>query len=233
MSILRHRLLLSGGFLLMGLFSVFAAKGQSASDLDKSAANLMVVLRESHGLNKQEESLRPIGKGKVALSDGKIIEIDPGWFDYLGDMHIRFVFDSPKTMFGANPDDLRRLNLTPEAALKLAIDNIERVYGKPHAVAFSGALMEVKGQSPDLNSSYFLDREYWGELNKQYQEGLVAAPAKRGGLLYVPLVDAKAVDILRKNVGQLYESSGNMRVSSALYLFKDGHWTVFQAPVAK
>jgi hypothetical protein len=42
--------------------------------------------------------------------------------------------------------------------------------------------------------------------------------------------DSKAVDGLRKGVTYLYSSSGQMRVSSALYLFKDDHWTVFQPP---
>lgn len=91
--------------------------------------------------------------------------------------------------------------------------------------------MTISSKGPDFNSSYFLDREFWEGLNRAHPEGLVAAPAKRGGLVFVPLAETKAVEALRKGVAYLYESSGRMRVSSALYLFKDGHWSVFQAPL--
>ena len=207
------------------------AEAQAPPDVDRSASNLMVVLRESSGQNKQDEALKPMGKSKVKLPSGETVEIDTGWFEYLGDMHIRFVFDGPNMMANATPEDLQRLQLSPDAALRLAVGNIKRVYGKPKVAPFSGGLMDVSGKSPDLNSSYFLDREFWEALNKQYPEGLVAAPIKRGGLLYAPLADAKAVEALRKGVGSLFQSSGRMRVSSALYLFKDGQWRVFQAPL--
>lgn len=146
-------------------------------------------------------------------------------------MHIRFVFDGPDSMRNATPQDLERLKLTPDAALALAVANIKRVYGKPRIETFSGPLMTISSKGPDFNSSYFLDREFWEGLNRAHPEGLVAAPAKRGGLVFVPLAETKAVEALRKGVAYLYESSGRMRVSSALYLFKDGHWSVFQAPL--
>lgn len=92
--------------------------------------------------------------------------------------------------------------------------------------------MLVQGKSPDFDSSYFLDRPFWLGLLKQYPEGLVVCVAKRGGLLFTPLSNSEAVARLRKGVAYLYESSGNMRVSSALYLFKDDRWTVFQPPAA-
>ncbi len=167
------------------------------------------------------------------LADGREVEFEMAWFGYLGDMHIRFVFDSPKTMRNAVPEDLRRLNMSPEQALEVAIQNIERVYGKPNASPWGDGLMQVQGKSPDLDSSYFLDRGFWRDLLKQHPEGVVVAVAKRGGLLYAPLSDAKAVEGLQKGVSSLYSSSGNLRISSALYLFKDDKWSVFQAPLNK
>jgi hypothetical protein len=45
--------------------------------------------------------------------------------------------------------------------------------------------------------------------------------------------DGNTVDRLRKGIFHLYSSSDGMRVSSALYLFKDDRWTVFQPPHAE
>lgn len=218
------------------LMTVFLAAASGftfaqSRDFDDSAANLMVVLRESPGSSKPDETLVRSGKGKITLPEGREVDIDFAWYEYLGDMHIRFVFDTPTSLPHASPQDLERLGLTPEAALELAIKNIRRVYGEPRAVAWRD-VMEVRGKLPDLFSSYFLDKAYWDELVKRHPEGIVAAVVKRGGLLYAPMSNERGVNFLRHNVVPLYSSSERLRISSALYLYKDGKWTVFQPPVA-
>jgi hypothetical protein len=218
-------------FLLSVIVATSAFSQTPGRGFDDSASNLMVVLRESEGNNKQDEALVSMGKAKAKLPDGREIEIDTGWFSYLGDMHIRFVFDTPTSMPGASPKDLERLGLSPESALQLAVKNIKRVYGEPRTALWND-LLQVKGKSPDLDSSYFLDKEFWDLQEKQHPEGLVASVAKRGGLLFAPLSNAKAVEGMRKTVAYLHSSSERMRISSALYLYKGGKWSVFQAPVA-
>lgn len=200
---------------------------------DDNAGNLMVVLRELDGANEQAEVLKPLGKMQVTLADGKQIEMEFAWFRLLGDMVVRFVFDHPDYMTDATPQDLARLKLSPEQALRVAVNNITRVYGEPVATPWSGGLMQVNGKSPDLDSSYFLDRDFWQGLLRQHPEGIVVAVPKRGGLLFTPVTDRNAVDRLRKGIAYLYSSSGDMRVSSALYLFKDDRWSVFQPPQAQ
>lgn len=91
--------------------------------------------------------------------------------------------------------------------------------------------MQVQSASPDLNSSYFLDRAFWRDLQRDHPQGLVVAVPRRGGLVYAPRDDEIAVDQLRFAVAALYAGSGGTRVSSALYLFKDGAWSVFQPPL--
>jgi uncharacterized protein YtpQ (UPF0354 family) len=204
------------------------AMAQSRAGVDTTADNLMAVLRESFGANKQDEELKPTGKVRAKLPDGKEVEFEMASFEFIGDMHIRFVFDGPQTMVNATPQDLARLNLNADQALRLALSNIKRVYGAPSAKSWTGGLMQVQGKSPDLDSSYFLDRDFWRALVKKHPEGLVVAVPKRGGLVFAPLSDARAVDGLKKNVAYLHSSSERFRVSGALYLFKDDRWTVFQ-----
>jgi hypothetical protein len=226
-----------GFFLLLcgvcGFLASECVMAQTPQAVDKSADNLMVVLRESIGENKQDEALLPMTKARVKLSDGKEVEVEMAAFALIGDIHIRFVFDGPSYMPNAKPQDLARLNLSAEQALQLAVGNIKRVHGDPVARPWTGGLMQVEGKSPDFDSSYFLDRAFWQALLRQYPEGIVVAVAKRGGLLFTPITDSKAVDRLRGSVAYLYSSSGKMRVSSALYLFKDDRWTVFQPPQAQ
>jgi hypothetical protein len=207
------------------------ASAESA-DYDKSLNNLMVVRRESEGSLKTDEKLKPSGPAKATLPNGKVIEISPAWFEYIGDMHIRFVFDGPSSMQGLTTEEFASLRLTPEEAVNVAVKNIKRVYGRPTTTLWSGAVMVVSGESSDLDSSYFLDRAFWEQLLKQHPEGLVVGVPKRGGLIFVPASNTKEVDGLRTSIGMLHSTSERQRVSSALYLFKDGHWSIFQPPVA-
>jgi len=42
-----------------------------------------------------------------------------------------------------------------------AIANIKRVYGEPSLVPWDHGLTLLQADSPDLNSSYLLDRAFW------------------------------------------------------------------------
>ncbi len=182
------------------------------------------------GENTQDESLQPFGKIEGTMADGRRIEFETSWYRYLGDMHIRLVFDGRHTLQSASPDDLTRLHLSPDQALKVAIANLRRVYGEPVVRPWSGGLMQVQAASADVVSSYFLDREFWEQLQAQYPEGVVAAVPRRSGLVYAPMTDPDAIASLRFSVAALYAGGPGARLSSALYLFKDGHWSVFQPP---
>jgi hypothetical protein len=163
--------------------------------------------------------------------DGKDVTLELAWYSYLGDMQIRFVFDSPKVFRNATAEEFARLDLTPEAAVELALENIKRDYGKPFTEPYQDGIMYVVGASPDLDSSFFLDHEFWRGQLARHPEGLVAGVPKRGGLIFAPLYDHRAVALLRDNIFDLYRASESLRISSALYLFRDDRWTVFQAPV--
>lgn len=202
--------------------------GQAAPN--ESVENLMLVLRELPKQNRQTDALVPIGEVELTLPDGTKVMDSPAYFRYIGDMHIRFVFDAPSMVHGAKMKDLERLGLSPEKAVAVAMANLKRVYGNPTTVPWND-LHLVKGKEPDYDSSYFMDREFWTAISKNHPDGVVVAVPKRGGLLYTPLSDAKAVAGLRRGIGYLHSSSEKARISSALYLFKDGKWSVFQPPI--
>ncbi len=207
------------------------ACAQAQPPIATDAGNLMAVLRESRGTLEPRETLQPYGAVIVELPDGREVEVETSWFRYVGDMHIRLVFDSATELQSASPEDLDRLRLDPEGALQLAVANLRRTYGEPAVQPWSGGLMRVTGRADDLNSSYFLDRPFWQAMQQPHPRGLVVAVPQRGGLLFAPAEDEEAVAALRFSAVALYAAAPRQRVSSALYLFKDGQWTVFQPPL--
>jgi hypothetical protein len=225
------RILCGAGALLAGMTVALAADAARDHDeFEVSVANLLVVLRESPGANKQDETLTPFGKIQATLPDGREVEFEASWFQYLGDMHLRLVFDGSRRVQSASPEDLEKLRLSPDEALQQAVDNLRRRYGAPVAEPWSGGLMQVHGNAPELDSSYFLDRGFWLEQLRDSPAGVVAAVPRRGGLVFARADDDSAVATLRFSAAALFASNEGTRISSGLYLFKDGRWSVFQPP---
>jgi len=221
---------LGGAVALLASLSAVAGDPRDDETFELSASNLLVVLRESPGSNKLDEGLSPFGKITARAPDGREFEFEASWFQYLGDMHLRLVFDGQRRVQSAMPDDLQRLHLSPEAALAQAVDNLRRRYGAPVAEPYTGGVMQVHGSAPELDSSYFLDRGFWLDQLRGSPEGIVAAVPDRGGLVFARADDEAAIATLRFSAAALFASSDNTRISSGLYLFKDGRWSVFQPP---
>ena len=207
-----------------------AGDSRDEEHFDASAANLLVVLRESPGANKLDEGLTPFGKISARAADGREFEFEASWFQYLGDMHLRLVFDGQRRVQSAMPDDLERLRLSPQEALDRAVDNLRERYGAPLAEPWTGGLMQVHGNAPELDSSYFLDRGFWLDQLRDSPAGIVAAVPDRGGLVFARADDEAAIATLRFSAAALYASSDATRISSGLYLFLDGRWSVYQPP---
>ena len=225
------RILCGAGALLAGMTGAPAANAaRDHDDFEVSVANLLVVLRESPGANKQDETLTPFGKIQATLPDGREVEFEASWFQYLGDMHLRLVFDGSRRVQSASPEDLEKLRLSPDEALQQAVDNLRRRYGAPVAEPWSGGLMQVHGNAPELDSSYFLDRGFWLEQLRDSPAGARRQPPRRGGLVFARADDDSAVATLRFSAAALFASNEGTRISSGLYLFKDGRWSVFQPP---
>ncbi len=207
-----------------------AGFSQILTPSERTREKLMVVVRESRGANRPDDTLLPTGKTKVKLADGKEVEVALAHWQYIGDTHIRFVFDGPLMMQNATMEDLEHLNIkTVEEALAVALVNIKRVYGEPSTKALGGGILQLQGKSPGLDSWYFLDRALWQRLAQAHPDGLVAAVPKRGSLLYAPATDVSAVRVMNAVVAQVHAANDKMHVSSALYLFKDGKWSVLRA----
>lgn len=54
-----------------------SAANSGAAVTDANIQSLMVVLRESEGVNKQDTVLNPVGNAKATLADSKAVEMSP------------------------------------------------------------------------------------------------------------------------------------------------------------
>ena len=188
---------------------------------------ILVVLRHTADASRDDDAFAPVATLQVPLPNGTTAAMAPAWFDLIGDLQARLVYVAADSMRTLHAEELAALALAPEQALAVALANLERLHGAPVAQPWHN-LQAVKGRSEDFDSSYFLDRAFWRRLLADHPDGLVVAVPRTDLLLFTPLSDTAAVDSLRQGVAGLHAGGGDYRLSSALYLFKDDRWRVFQ-----
>ena len=188
--------------------------------------SLLFVLRERVGANKADESPALVEPFDVPIPGG-VATMAPAWFDLVGDLQLRLVRHTADHVMALHASELDELQLDVDAALALALANLHRLHGAPEACAWHD-LQRVRGRDEDMDSAYFLDRAFWRQRLAQHPDGLVAAVPRTDLLLFAPLADAAAVDSMRRGIPGLHAGGGGYRLSSALFLFKEDRWRVFQ-----
>ena len=103
------------------------------SNMNQRYEQLMVVLRESEGCNSQESTLYKMSEMSISTPDvegnnSPLITADLAWYTFLGDMHLRFVFDKPNCFDNLTSKEFSDLKLSPKHALQRAVKNIKSVY---------------------------------------------------------------------------------------------------------
>ena len=194
-------------------------------------ATLLFVLRERPGADKADESLAMVDPFEVPLpGGGGTASLAPAWFDLVGDLQLRLVRDTPEWVYTLHASQLADLALDAGQALAIALANFRRLHGPPRVSAWHN-LRRVGGATEDVDHGWFVDRTLWRGLLAEHPDGLVAALPRTHLLVFAPVADSAAVDSMRAGIPGLHAEGGDYRLSSALYLFKDDRWTVFQAAV--
>ena len=192
---------------------------------------LLFVLRERPGASKPDESLALVEPFEVPLPGGAAATMAPAWFDLVGDLQLRLVRHTPDHVLALHASELDALELGVDDALAAALANLHRLHGAPGASDWHN-LRRVGGRDEDVASAYFMDRTFWRARLAEHPDGLVAAVPRTDLLLFAPLSDTAAVDSMRRGIPGLHADGGDYRLSSALFLFKDDRWRVFQPAVA-
>jgi hypothetical protein len=193
--------------------------------------SVLVVLRHTPGAVRHEDGATPAAAIDVALPGGRTASMTPAWLDLVGDLQARLVQAEGDTLRSLHAEELDALGLSLGQALARALQNVARLHGAPHAHEWNGVRI-VNGATPAYDSSYFLDRAFWHSQQAGHPQGLVVAVPRTDLLVFAPAEDAGGVAALRRNVVHLRDQGGDVGLSSGLYLFRDGRWSVFQEPAA-
>ncbi|MEJ5989385.1 hypothetical protein WG902_05260 [Ramlibacter sp. PS3R-8] len=175
---------------------------------------LMVQLHPWPGERLARETLRPSPAADTVA------------YGYLGDLQLRLVFDEPgvSRTSAVRPDDLARLELTPQKAVAYASSNSKRASGAPQVTPLDGGIHTLRGQHADYNATFMLDRTFWRQQLEKFPQGLLAAVPRKGVLMFAPAGDAAVEAQLQKIATRTLASAGAATLSACIYRFDATGW---------
>lgn len=229
----RRRLVL-GGLAAVPAFASFPLFAQPSKPLPSDAVappaggreDIVPLIRSFRGTIRKVQDIKPVIEPQVQGEAALAPLIDT----FVGDLDIRYAFDSEQGFRYLNQHDLKRLKLVRGELLTLAVANFRRRHprlGIERPVAFIGRVVNAG----ELEPSLMLDTDFWEkEKSRPSYAGseIVAGVPTRDVLWFTGAKPSENVRNLRENNERVHKDTGERAISRLLYVWRNRRWEVFE-----
>lgn len=186
---------------------------------------IVPVLRSFIGL--EAEKLRRVQKVEPYAEPAAKGDYAPVIDHFVGDLHIRYGFSSPKgVVHQVRELDLALLGIKRDELLALALANHRKRYPAVRIEQPSAPISRLVGGGNETESSVMLDTAFW-ERQKRNREIIAGAPA-RNLLVFTAVPSDERLEDLRLLVQSEYARAGRTALTKHLYVWSNRRWAVFE-----
>ena len=185
----------------------------------------IVALVRSH---VADPKMRPIQKIEPALlkDDPKSAPDNALVFDhFVGDLHLRYVFDDPQFMLALRVRDLKRLGVERNELPELVVTNYRRLYPKL-TVVWPDRWLGLVTQGGELEPCTMLDGAFWGKQEAAFGGGLIAAVPSAHEVYFTPREPKQNIELLKHLAILHHEKAGKRAVSRTVFAWRSYRWEV-------
>ena len=144
---------------------------------------------------------------------------------FVGDLHLRYVFDDPKFMIALRGHDLKRLGVAREELATLAIANFRRLYPKLTVIR-PEPLLGVVTQGGQLEPCVMLDGAFWERQSASFNGELIASAPARDTVVFTTREPRQNVELLKHLAVLAYEKAGPQALSRTVFAWRYWRWEV-------
>ena len=206
-----------------------SAKPEPAAPPAGGRSDIVPLVRSFTGVIRKVQDIRPLAGAKVQGFENQP-ELAPLIDTFVGDLDIRYAFDSDSGFRYLNEGDLKKLGLARDQLLSLALANFRRRYPKvavERPVAFVGKFTN----GGELEPSMMLAADFWEKerANAIYAGGdIVAAAPARDVLWFTGAKSPENVRNLRANTERSHQEAGERAISKLMYVWRNKRWEVLE-----
>jgi uncharacterized protein YtpQ (UPF0354 family) len=215
---------------ILGALSGFfgARQAEAQGPIPKNRDNVVALVRSFTELRPDQvlrvqsiTALQGLSIPKMQVPADQLPLMDT----FVGDLHIRYAFDSPKGVINLSERDLKELGLNREQLLPLAIANYRKLYPQM-TVERPNAVIGMLTRGGELEASMMLDAEFWEKEKQQFGGQLVATVPARDVLTWTGLEPLQNVRELKRISLNTHSQVGRSALSRLVFLWRDRKWEV-------
>lgn len=221
----RALLKLASGSAMLALPPARAGAAQSKDPLPRTKDYIVALVR---ALPAADPKARPAQKIEpvVFKPDPKSAPGNELVFDhFVGDLHLRYVFDDPQFMLAMRARDLKRLDIRREDLPAIVVENYRRLYPKVTVMRPEPSLGVVTNGGL-LEPCTMLDGLFWEQQRRAFGGELIATVPARDAVFFTTREPRQNVELLKHLAVQAYEKAGKGAVSRTVFVWRNYRWQV-------
>ena len=201
-----------------------AHAGESKDPLPRTKDYIVALVRS----NGADPKLRPAQRIEPVEfpPDPKSSPDNALVFDhFVGDLHLRYVFEDPQFMLALRARDLKRLSIARDELSTLALANFKRLYPKL-AVAWPDRWLGALGGGGELEPCALLDGPFWNAQAKAFNNEVIAVVPSTYEVYFAPRQPKQNIELLKHLAILHAEKAAKRAVSRTVFVWRFFRWEV-------
>jgi uncharacterized protein YtpQ (UPF0354 family) len=185
----------------------------------------VALVRSNPGVDPKSRSVQKI-EPQIIKADAKSAPGNALVFDhFVGDLHLRYVFDDPQFMLALRARDLARLGVARDALPAIVVENYRRLYPKVKVFRPEPGLGVVTNGG-QLEPCTMLDGAFWEWQRREFGGELIATVPARDAVIFTRREPRQNIELLKHLAVQAYEKAGQAAVSRTVFAWVNYRWQV-------
>ena len=144
---------------------------------------------------------------------------------FVGDLHLRYVFDDPQFTLFLRAHDMKRLGIDRDELPALVVANFRRLYPKL-TVAHPDPGLGVLRNGGTLEPCALLDARFWELQQQTVGKELIVVVPSTDEVIFTSREPKQNIELLKHLAVQRYEAAGKRAVSRTVLAWRNYRWEV-------
>ena len=201
------------------------ARAASLDPLPRTKDYIVALVRAHPGVDPKSRAVQKI-EPVVIKTDAKSGQNPPIFDHFVGDLHLRYVFDDPKFTPFLHESDLKRIGLDRDELPALAVSNFRKLYPKL-TVVHPDRWLGLVTQGGELEPCVMLDGAFWEQQMKLFGGEVIAVVPSVSEVYFTPREPRANIELLKHLAILHHEKAGRRGVSRTVFVRRNFRWEVF------
>jgi hypothetical protein len=202
-----------------------AARAASLDPLPRTKDYVVALVRSHPAIDPKSRPVQAI-EPVVMKADPKSAPENMPIFDhFVGDLHLRYVFDDPQFTLFLRGHDMKRLGIDRDELPALVVANFRRLYPEL-TVAHPDPGLGVLRNGGTLEPCALLDARFWDRQQQTIGKELIAIVPSTDEVIFTSREPIRNIERLKRLAMQRYEAGGKRAVSRTVFAWRNYRWEV-------